>query len=63
MRQRFRNTHLCIFHSDVKILERSTDLSRGLTLEMLHIKNEEKSVNSRSDIQNLSQIYNNLSNM
>ena len=42
---------------EVKILEHEQNLKKGLCLEMIHIKKNNNSINSRTDIENLSDIY------
>ena len=47
-------------HNNVRILEREKILSDRLFFEMVHINKTDNCVNSRTDIDSLSCIYNNL---
>ncbi|XP_044766187.1 uncharacterized protein LOC123322309 [Coccinella septempunctata] len=42
---------------NVRILEKSSKYNKRLILEMIHIKNNNNTVNKKSDVQNLSNIY------
>ena len=45
---------------EVKILEHEQNLKKRLCLEMIHIKNNNNSINFRTYIENLSDIYFNI---
>jgi hypothetical protein len=48
--------------SNAKILDKDPNYNKLLFKEMIYIKKEKNIVNDKKDIQNLSQIYNNLIN-
>lgn len=46
--------------SNTKILAYETNLNKRTFKEMIYIKKDNKAINDRTDIKNLSKIYNNL---
>lgn len=46
-----------INYDDVKIVATETNYTKRLFMEMFHIKTTESTMNKRSDVQNLSNIY------
>ena len=46
--------------NEVKILEHEKNFKKRLCLEMIHIKKNNNSINFRTDIENLNDIYSNI---